>query len=314
MTKSFITILLASRPQFLTASVSPVLVGSALGFAVAGTFNWPLFLLALFGMMALHAGANITNDYFDSLSGNDWANKNVTPFSGGRQFIQQNILSPKTTLFTGLFFLALGALLGLVIVYLTHSLFILILGIVGLAGGFLYTAPPVKFGYRGVGEIFIGILFGLLPVYGAYYLQTGRIDIFPLPAGYIIGVLVYLIILANEFPDLDADSSVNKKTLVVRFGIPVSIWLYRIPLISTFIAAGFAVLISQWMLWPCVLYFLFGLPVAVAAINFINDKALSTPGPTQHRACAVTIILHLIGTLALTAGFIIAKFILRQMS
>ena len=65
------TLFLASRPQFLTASVSPVLVGSSLGFAIAGTFNWPLFLLALFGMMALHAGANIANDYFDSLSGND---------------------------------------------------------------------------------------------------------------------------------------------------------------------------------------------------------------------------------------------------
>ena len=62
------TFILASRPQFLTASASPVLVGSALGFAIAGTFNWPLFLLALFGMMALHAGANIANDYFDSVS------------------------------------------------------------------------------------------------------------------------------------------------------------------------------------------------------------------------------------------------------
>ncbi len=130
-------------------------------------------------MMALHAGANIANDYFDSLSGNDWANKNVTPFSGGRQFIQQNILSPKATLAASLFCLALGALLGLVILYLTHSWFILILGLIGLLGGFFYTAPPVKLGYRGVGEIAIAFLFGILPVYGSYYLQTGAIDIIP---------------------------------------------------------------------------------------------------------------------------------------
>ena len=217
-----ITLFLASRPQFLTASASPVLVGSAIGFAVAGTFNWPLFLLALFGIMALQAGANIANDYFDHISGNDWANKNVTPFSGGRQFIQQNILSPKATLAASLFCLALGASLGLVILYLTHSWFILILGLIGLFGGFFYTAPPVKLGYRGVGEIAIAFLFGILPVYGSYYLQTGLIDITPLPAACVVGILIFLIIFVNEFPDLPADAAVNKKTLVVRFGIPAS--------------------------------------------------------------------------------------------
>jgi 1,4-dihydroxy-2-naphthoate polyprenyltransferase len=308
------TFILASRPQFLTASISPVLVGSSLGFAIAGTFNWPLFLLALFGMMALHAGANIANDYFDSLSGNDWANKNVTPFSGGRQFIQQNILSPKITLAAALFCLALGATLGLAILYLTHSLFILILGLVGLLGGFFYTAPPVKLGYRGVGEIAIAFLFGILPVYGSYYLQTGLIDIIPLPAACVVGILIFLIIFVNEFPDLPADATVNKKTLIVLFGVPVSVWIYRIAVISIFPIMFTGAFVSKLMLWPVGLYFLFGLPVSIAAINFVNVHDVSTPGPTQHRACAITIILHLIGTIALAIGFIISRFILSQMS
>jgi 1,4-dihydroxy-2-naphthoate polyprenyltransferase len=313
MIKSFITILLASRPQFLTASISPVLVGSALGFAIAGTFNWPLFLLALFGMMALHAGANIANDYFDSLSGNDWANKNVTPFSGGRQFIQQNILSPKATLAAALFCLALGASFGLAILYLTHSWFILILGIIGLLGGFFYTAPPVKFGYRGVGEIAIAFFFGILPVYGSYYLQTGLIDIAPLPAACVVGILIFLIIFVNEFPDLPADAAVNKKTLVVRFGVPISVWIYRIAVITTFVITVAGVFVIRVMLWPLFLYFLFGLPASIAAITFVNVHDVSTPGPTQHRACAITIILHLIGTLALAVGLIVGSFILSQM-
>ncbi len=308
------TFILASRPQFLTASASPVLVGSALGFAIAGTFNWPLFLLALFGMMALHAGANIANDYFDSVSGNDWLNKNVTPFSGGRQFIQQNILSPKATLAASILCLALSVSLGLVILYLTHSLFILILGIVGLLGGFFYTAPPVKLGYRGVGEIAIAFLFGILPVYGSYYLQTGLIDITPLPSACVVGILIFLIIFVNEFPDLPADSAVNKKNLIVRFGVLVSVWIYRIVVISTFVIMVAGVFVGRVMTWPLLLYFLFGLPVSVAAINFVNVHDVSTPGPTQHRACAITIILHLIGSLALTIGFIISSFMLRQIS
>jgi len=309
-----ITLFLAARPKFLTASAAPVLVGSALGFAIAGTFNWPLFLLALFATMALHSGANIANDYFDSVSGNDWLNENVTPFSGGRQFIQQNILSPGITLAASLFCLALGTTLGLVILYLTHSLFILILGIIGLLGGFFYTAPPVKFGYRGVGEIVIAFLFGILPVYGSYYLQTGTIDIIPLPAACIVGVLIFLIIFINEFPDLPADAAVNKKTLVVRFGVSISVWIYRIAVISVFVIMFAGAFVSRIMLWPLLLYFLFGLPAAVAAISFANKQDLSTPGPTQHRASAITIFLHLIGCLALAAGFIIGKFILSQIS
>jgi 1,4-dihydroxy-2-naphthoate octaprenyltransferase len=303
--KYLAVLFLASRPQFLTASISPVLVGSALGFAVAGTFNWPLFLLALFGMMALHAGANIANDYFDSQSGNDWVNKNVTPFSGGRQFIQQNILSPKATLAASLFCLTLGASLGLVILYLTRSWFILTLGLIGLLGGFFYTAPPVKFGYRGVGEIAIAFLFGILPVYGSYYLQTGTIDIISLPAACVVGILIFLIIFINEFPDLPADAAVNKKTLVVRLGIPAGVWIYRIAVISAFVIMIAGVFVSRVMVWPLLLYFLFGLPASVAAMSFVNIHDVSTPGPTQHRACAITIILHLIGSLALVSGGII---------
>ena len=303
------TLFLASRPKFLTASASPVIVGSTLGFAVAGTFNWSLFLLALFAMMVLHSGANIANDYFDHISGNDWANKNITPFSGGRQFIQQGILSPMATLAASLFCLALGASLGLVILYLTHSWFILILGLVGLLGGFFYTAPPVKLGYRGAGEIAIAFLFGILPVYGSYYLQTGSIDVIPLPAACVVGVLIFLIIFVNEFPDLAADAAVNKKTLVVLFGVRPCVRIYRIAIVSTFVivVAGAALIHSMFL--SALLYFLFGLPAAIAAMSFVNVRNVSTPGATQHRSSAITIFLHLLATLTLSAGFIVWTFV-----
>jgi 1,4-dihydroxy-2-naphthoate octaprenyltransferase len=304
-----ITLFLAARPKFLTASAAPVLVGSSLGFAVAGTFNWPLFLLALFATMALHSGANIANDYFDHISGNDWANKNVTPFSGGRRFIQEGILSPKATLLASLFCLSLGAALGVVILLITRSIFILTLGLIGLLGGFFYTAPPVKLGYRGIGEFVIAFLFGILPVYGSYYLQARTIDAVPLAAACIMGVLIFLVILANEFPDLAADAAVNKKTLVVRFGVPASVWIYRIAAVSTFVIAVAGVTLERTMLWPTLLYFLFGLPTAVAAISFANIHDLSTPGRTQHRASAITIFLHLIAALAISAGCLIWTFV-----
>ena len=291
----------ASRPKFLVASAAPVLVGSFLGYAIAGTFNWPLFILALLAIMAIHSGANMANDYFDHLSGNDWANKNPTPFSGGSRYIQDGILSPKAVLLTALIALAVGSAIGVVIVILTESLFILILGLIGMLGGFFYTAPPLKLGYRCVGEFVIALLFGVFPVYGSYYLQTGMIDTVPLLPALIVGILIFLVIFINEFPDLQADTAANKRTLVVRLGVPVSIWIYRTALLASFIIAA-AMLFYSSMFFAGLLY-LITLPIAVHAVKFANKKDLIKPG--RYRASQITVLLHTLGSLALAIGFII---------
>ena len=299
----FIIFLGASRPKFLMASAAAVLVGSSLGYAVAGVFNPVLFVLALLAIMALHAGANMANDYFDHTSGNDWVNRNPTPFSGGSRYIQKGILSPKTVLLTALAALAIASAAGLVIVLLTKSFFILVLGLIGLFSGYFYTAPPVRLGYRGIGEFIIALLFGLLPVYGSYYLQTGRIDTVPLLPGCILGILIFLVILVNEFPDVAADAAVNKKTLIVCFGVPVAVWIYRIALAASFIIAAAAMLIYRLMFFAGLFYIL-TLPIAVVAIRFVNERDLVQP--SRYRASQITVLLHTIGALALTAGFIIA--------
>jgi 1,4-dihydroxy-2-naphthoate octaprenyltransferase len=192
-----------------------VLVGSALGYAASGSFSVGLFVLAGLAIMALHAGANVINDYFDHLSRNDWVNENPTPFSGGSRFIQKGLLSPRATLLAGLAYLAIGSGIGLLIVLLTRSLFILGIGVVGVLGGFFYTAGPVRLGYRGIGEVVIGFLFGILPVYGSYYLQARSIDLLPLLPALIVAVLIFLVILINEFPDLAADVTVRIKALLL---------------------------------------------------------------------------------------------------
>jgi len=299
----FIIFLGALRPKFLVASAAPVLVGSALGYTMAGVFHPYLFILALISIMAIHAGANMTNDYFDHTSRNDWLNQNPTPFSGGSRYIQKGILSPRAVLLTALIALTVGSAIGFVIVLITKSVFILILGLIGLLGGYFYTAPPVRLGYRYVGEFIIALLFGLLPVYGSYYLQTENIGTVVLLPAAIVGILIFLVILVNEFPDLGADAAVNKKTLVVRFGVPAAMWIYRIALITSFIIAAAAMLIYPLCFFAG-LFYLFVLPIAVLAIKFVNKEDLTTPG--QYRANKITVLLHSIGTLALTAGFIVS--------
>lgn len=294
----------ATRPKFLIASAAPVLVGTAAGYAVADTFSPLLFALALLAIICLHSGSNVANDYFDHISRNDWVNKNPTPFSGGRRYIQQGILSAKATLLLALFCLTVGATIGVVIVVLTQSVFILALGLIGLLGGFFYTATPVKLGYRCFGELVIGLLFGLFPVYGSYYLQTKTYDTVVLLPGIAVGILIFLVILANEFPDAAADAQVNKKTLVVRFGVPVAVWIYRIAMVGSFVVAVVAMLLYSLMFFAGLCY-LFTLPIAVLAIKSANKKDLAKPG--QYRASQLTVLFHAIGALALAVGFIVKQ-------
>ncbi len=293
---------LATRPAFLTASAAPVLVGSALGFAAADTFSVSLFLLALFATVLLHSGANVANDYYDHISGNDPANKNPTPFSGGSRFIQKGILSAKATLLESIILLAAGGALGIVIIILTRSLFILILGLAGMLGGFFYTAKPIKLCYRTLGEITIGFLFGILPVTGSYYLQTGRVDYHVLPAAFITALLIFLIILINEFPDIGPDASVDKKTLVIRFGVSPCAVLYRAALSLTYLIAAASLFSDRIMFYAAIAYLL-TLPLGINVFALANTKNLTEA--RDLRVNARTIILHATGALALAIGFIV---------
>ncbi len=297
----FIILLLATRPAFLTASAAPVLVGSAAGFAQSGRFDAGIFILAFVSIMLIHSGANVANDYFDHISGNDWLNKNPTPFSGGRRFIQQGVLSAKATILLSVFLLAAGAALGLAIIWITKSIFIFILGLAGIVGGFFYTAPPVKLGYRSLGETAIGFLFGILPVAGAYYLQAKRVDAFVFLPAAIVGILIFLVVFINEFPDKDADAAVSKRTLVVNFGMAKSVRIYRLALLSSYALA----IISMFfrITFFAGLFYLFTMPLAVAAMKAANEKDLNIPGKVA--ANRLTILLHAVGSIALTTGFIL---------
>jgi 1,4-dihydroxy-2-naphthoate octaprenyltransferase len=252
-------LLLAAWPQYLGASAAPILVGSALGYAVTGRFDFGLFLLALFAIMALHAGANVVNDYFDSQSGDDWVNENPTPFSGGRQLIQQGILSPKATPLAGLAYLGLGAALDLVIVV--------------LSGKHLH---PRELASPGC---------------------SGR---FSIPPALIVAILIFLVILVNEFPDLPADRQVDKRTMIVVFGIPACVLVYRATMIASYVLATLMPLNRMTSLagMLCVLT----LPLAVAAMRAANEKNLVRPG--LYRVNQLTIFLHNLGTVMVAAGLL----------
>ena len=208
----------AARAPFFTGSLAPIAVGTATAFDETGVISWPAALLSLLALVCLHAGANLANDYYDHISGNDEVNVSyATPITGGSRLIQRGLVRPGEILAASLVSLTLGAGIGLYLVWMAGWP-ILVLGIVGGVTGFCYTAPPLKLGYRGVGEIFIFLDFGLLPVLGAHYVQAQAFSSGAAFAGVCVGLLMTNVLWINQFQDAEADAAVGKRHWVVRLG------------------------------------------------------------------------------------------------
>jgi 1,4-dihydroxy-2-naphthoate octaprenyltransferase len=208
----------AARAPFFTGSLAPVLVGTAVGFYESEGVRWGLDALALVALTLLHATANLANDYYDHLSGNDEANVSFAhPFTGGSRVIQQGAVDPLEMLVAALVSLYLGCGIGVYLVWVTGWP-LLVLGLIGAASGFFYSAPPVKLGYRGLGEISILLNFGVLPVLGAFYVQTESFSAGAAVAGATVGLLMTNVLWINQFQDAEADAAVGKRNWVVRLG------------------------------------------------------------------------------------------------
>ena len=210
----------AARGQFLGASVVPVLVGTTLPFWLRPPgfhFHYLGAVEALVAVVFIHVGSNLANDYYDFLSGADRVGPDGRGLSGGSGLIP-DVFPPVFFLRSAILCFAIGAAFGLHLNALSPGNLILLLGVVGLACGYLYTAPPMRFAYRGLGELVVGLCFGILPVLGAYYVQAGvlswRVAVASLPTT----VAVVLVLWVNEIADFENDREAGKRTLVVALG------------------------------------------------------------------------------------------------
>ncbi|MBI5286235.1 MAG: prenyltransferase [Deltaproteobacteria bacterium] len=230
------TYFFATRPHFFPAIILPLCLGTAVAWHYNHAFYPGYFALALLAAILYHGGINVLNDYFDYLNGTDNLNRTgLPPFTGGSRMIQKGLLTPEGTYLFGLVLLLLGSIIGLYLSY-ERGYKLLYIGITGLLSGYLYSAPPLFLASRGIGELLVGINFGVLTVIGSYYVQTG--DITPeavfasLPLSFLIAGLLYI----NEFPDYEADKAVGKNNLVVYLGKERARWGFVILILGAYIS------------------------------------------------------------------------------
>lgn len=296
------------RAQFFTASIIPVLLGSCIALKMTGEFHLLYFLATLIGGVLLHAGANVANDYFDYRNGTDNINKDYTrPFTGGSRMIQHGIMTPGEVLAESLICYLLAIMIG---VWLIHELglTILWLGLIGIISGFFYVAPPFKFVSRGLGEIIIGLNFGVLMTIGSYFVQTRRLSWLPIFASIPVAILITAVLYINEFPDYQADKDSGKLHLVARLGRKKAAFLFQAMLLLTYLSI-IAGVIFEYIPFSGLIT-LITLPLAIKAfkisrIQFDDPKKIVPANIT-------TIQLHLFIGLILSATYIISGLLIAR--
>lgn len=290
----------AARVPFLTASIVPIVLGTAIAVSMSATLRWDLFLLTLLAGLFIQTGTNVINDYFDHRSGNDDMNREyVRPFSGGSRVIQLGLLSPVEALGGALLFLLAASLIGIYL-GLERGPMIFALGIVGLVCGIFYTGQPFNFASRGAGELLVGLNFGVLMTLGAYYVQTQTLSWEPVVAAVPVSLLIAAVLYVNELPDYNADKAVGKRTIVVRLGRSRAFAVYTIMVAGAYLAI-LAGVVAGVLPVPALLAFI-ALPLCIRAAQYTRKHHSSSFDLIP--ANAMTVMSHLVTGLLLALAFV----------
>jgi 1,4-dihydroxy-2-naphthoate octaprenyltransferase len=295
---------LATRPPFFTASVLPVLVGTAFAAARLHAFSGTWFALALAATVLAHAATNVYNDVGDDANGTDPANtERIYPYTGGSRFIQAGLMS-REAMRRLAYLLGAGAVAFGVALALLRGPGVVVLGIAGLALGWLYSLPGAALSGRGIGELAVAVGLGALPVIGSSWLQAGSVDLGVVLVSLPVSAWVAAILLINEVPDREADGAAGKRTLVVRFGVPGTRVIYGV---LTLVALGGSVAAVATGALPRP-YLVAAALLALAGFRAASGIAV---GPAARaglkRSIELTLAIHALGSLALFGALLASR-------
>ena len=217
----------AIRPKTLFASVSPILVGTAVAHHEGG-MHLPTAIVAMLVALLLQILSNLANDYFDHKKGADA--KRVGPL----RVMNAGLVTERQMQTAMGITIALAIAAGLYLVY-QGGWPILLLGLLAIICAVAYTGGPYPLGYHGLGEVFVFIFFGLVGVVGSAYVQTGNVTWLAVVASIPIACLATAIIVVNNLRDIESDREAGKHTIAVRLGRLGTIREYHVLILISFL-------------------------------------------------------------------------------
>jgi 1,4-dihydroxy-2-naphthoate octaprenyltransferase len=251
-----------ARPRTLPAAVAPVAVGT--GAAVGLGATEPVrALLALVVALALQVGVNYANDYSDGVRGTD------TDRVGPLRLVGSGVAAPAAVRNAALAALGVAAVTGFVLVALSGSWWLLLVGAAAVVAAWTYTGGRRPYGYAGLGEVFVFVFFGLVAVLGTTWTQAGEVS-WPTLAGAVgVGLLACAVLVANNLRDVPTDAAAGKRTLAVRLGERRTRSLYVVLVVGSLAAALLAAVTGR----PGALLGLLAVPLAVTPVRTVRSGA-----------------------------------------
>ncbi|MFC1725078.1 1,4-dihydroxy-2-naphthoate octaprenyltransferase [candidate division KSB1 bacterium] len=294
----------AVRPFAFTASVTPVLLGSSIAAALNKdlAFNWLYFILAVLGGMLVHAGTNLFNDYYDYKGGID---REGTLGSSG--LLVGKLMKPSQTFKGGVVSFFLAVVIGVFfVIKFQFDTFFIGLCVFGLLSGIFYTASPVSFKYRALGDFQVFLSMGVLMTVGSYYIQTGEFSWIVVLYSIPISILVDAILHSNNLRDIEDDRKAGITTLAMMLGESGARILYYSLLIGAYVWVVLCVIFFK--LHPVVMVSLLSLPLGIKLIKMVKSKD-TLPKEVFAMIDAGTAQLHTAVGVLMTIGFVLQRVV-----
>jgi 1,4-dihydroxy-2-naphthoate octaprenyltransferase len=291
----------ATRPAFLSATFVACLLGIAAASNGGTQINASLFWATMILALVAHAAANVLNDYFDALNGNDALNsERLFPFTGGSRFIQNGVLTLRETALFGYALMLVSILGGLWLMQRTSS-GLMAIGAAGLFIGWAYSAEPLRMNSRGLGELCV--LLGFTGVVaGADFVQRQAFSTEPWLIGLPYGLLVTNLLYINQFPDRKADAATGKHHWVVRLPLKTASLVY--PALALLAGCGLLLDIAFERLPMAALIALLPLILSFKAATILYRNA--------HRPAHLLPAIRLTIAAMLSHGALLAAVLLRE--
>ncbi|MFW9994558.1 MAG: prenyltransferase [Candidatus Odinarchaeota archaeon] len=312
---SIATYIAATRPQFFTAALIPLLLGTAIAFSESH-FRIDAFFLVLITGITVQAGTNLINDYYDYANGKgtdpvklEHFPEDENKFSGGSPFLKLGILSPISIRNYAYLMFAVSFISALILTTIS-GLFLLVLAVEAILAGWLYSQPPISLHSKGIGEVLIALNFGPVGVIGAYYVQNPIIlfsnFVAPLIASVPVGMLILTVIWINEVPDSKADEQAGKITMVVRIGRKTAVSLLPVQFLVAYAWIVTFVILEVIPYTTLIALITFPLLPKISNVSLHNYNE----GQRLEPANGMTVMVHAVTGILLTTSYVIYPFLI----
>lgn len=282
----------AFRLRTLPLALSSIFMGNFLA-QWQGKFSWTILSLSVSTTIFLQILSNLANDYGDSIHGADSSER-----EGPSRAVQAGVISKRQMKAAMMLFAGLSLVSGLLLLGSAFSdqwfliIVFFVIGISAIYAAITYTAGSNPYGYRGLGDVSVLIFFGIVGVFGSYFLQTGQLDwqiIFP---ALSCGLLATGVLNVNNIRDIESDQKAGKISIPVRLGRKKAV-IYHFILLGLAMLSALVFAIINVAEWPSFLFIL-SFPLIIKNGLAVKTKTKATELDPYLKQLALTTLLFVV--------------------